>query len=605
MFQLDWANKEKWEEEEKIALKEQSMLDKGRVKNTFLLYWREHCLECAPPDCYNNCQLYVSRKDKKCANFLYGIYPNPDFSGLFNFGADIFFRRWSKLETKIYGQAVSLTEHLAFQGFDRKITDLVNFLSDLIEPISPRRKLNRVLVFFRDAFLNRAKIINKEKKLMPDEFTLEVFSPENDIYNLILEYSDKEIKLRHAFSIKPGPNFYSIPVERFNFSSYPIKGAISLYPEDNKEVRIIFTWLDFVKYKQSEKDRKEALKPAKKVKCVAWDLDNTLWEGILIEDGIDNLMPKKESVDLIKKLDEKGIVQTIASKNNYYQVWEMIKRIELQDFFLYPAIHWGPKSASIKQIAKELNINIDTFALIDDSSFERSEVKSYLPQVRVYSDKQIPQLLSFDEFDVPITETSKNRRKMYLAEAKRKRIKDSYGRDYESFLRSCQMEMRIFKPAEEAHILRCLELVQRSNQLNLSTKRYSAEEFDKLLSNEGILSVAFECKDKFGDYGIVGFASVDEAKQNPTVQDFVLSCRVAQKMVEHTFFEWLANRQKQKGKQVLLADLIRTDKNTPLFKVFKDMPFKTVKQGGENILLKLVLAESIETKNIIKLKVNL
>src|SRR3990167_1597589 len=205
-------------------------------------------------------------------------------------------------------------------------------------------------------------------------------------------------------------------------------------------------------------------------------------------------------------------------------------QIGLQDYFLF-AIHWGPKSESLKEIARRLNINLDTFVLIDDSPFERAEVQSALPQVRVYSVEQIPKLLSYSEFDVPITEMSKTRRASYLAEIKRDRVKESFSGDYESFLRSCQMQLRIFILEEEKHILRCLELIQRSNQLNLSARRYTEEQFRQLLSDKRVLNIALGCKDKFGDYGIVGFASVAEKDGIPVLQDLVLSCRVAQKRV--------------------------------------------------------------------------
>src|SRR5579871_4787111 len=111
MFQLDWAIKSAWNEEEKIKSPGQTALDRGSVRKTALLLWEEHCHECAIPTCYSTCSLYVGRADKKCARFVYGIYPNPNLTGQFSFGADIRFRRWAKLEAQLSGKSISVEGH--------------------------------------------------------------------------------------------------------------------------------------------------------------------------------------------------------------------------------------------------------------------------------------------------------------------------------------------------------------------------------------------------------------------------------------------------------------------------------------------------------------
>ena len=144
----------------------------------------------------------------------------------------------------------------------------------------------------------------------------------------------------------------------------------------------------FKEVKKIDNQLEETL-PAKKIKCVCWDLDNTLWNGVIGDDGTDGVIVNNKIIDLINEFDKKGILQTITSKNEYEIAWSKIKQLGLDKFFLYPAINWGPKSESIKQIAKELNIGIDTFALIDDSEWEREEVSSNCPQVRVYHPDKI------------------------------------------------------------------------------------------------------------------------------------------------------------------------------------------------------------------------
>ncbi len=263
--------------------------------------------------------------------------------------------------------------------------------------------------------------------------------------------------------------------------------------------------------------------------------------------------------------------RTIVSKNNFADAWPVVGRLGLQDYFLHPAINWQPKSSNLREVAAKLNLNLDAFALIDDSPFERAEVHETLPQVRVYRDDQVDSLLTYSEFDVPVSESTRLRRASYLTEIKREEEREVFGSDYEAFLRSCGMKLRLFVPREERHIARCLELIQRSNQLNLSNTRYTAEEFRALLSSPGFLCVAMDCQDRFGAYGIVGFASIDENAPNPALRDLVLSCRVAQKRVEHAFIEWLAGRERARGSRALVAEIVKTERNHPIVQVFADL----------------------------------
>ena len=153
MFQLDWAKRSLWRQQPEAQRTGKSVLQPESVDKTSVLLWEEHCHECAPPLCYQTCSLYVARADQKCARFVYGIYPNLDFSGEFGFGADIFLRRWGKLETALYGRSVSLRSHRLFQAFDRGITRLVNLTSDVLQPVKPKRRQNGALVLLRNAFM--------------------------------------------------------------------------------------------------------------------------------------------------------------------------------------------------------------------------------------------------------------------------------------------------------------------------------------------------------------------------------------------------------------------------------------------------------------------
>jgi FkbH-like protein len=350
-----------------------------------------------------------------------------------------------------------------------------------------------------------------------------------------------------------------------------LEGYIYLCPESaDEEKRLIFTWLDFVKYKPKQGQKKK-VPGNNKVKCVVWDLDNTFWKGIFIEQ--ENVEVKEEAIQLVKKLDERGILQSIASKNDFEPCWEKLKAIGMEKYFLAPAINWGPKSKNIAAIAEKLNIGLDTVAVIDDSSFERAEIKAALSQVRVYSDQEITHIADYDEFKVLVSEESKDRRNKYLKEIERIESKEQFAGSYEDFLISCKMEVEAFVPNTDEEIDRCFELIQRSNQLNLSTIRYSKEQFYALLADRQTLSVGLRCEDRFGQYGIIGFSSISLSQRIPLMENLVLSCRIAQKRVEHAFMKEITALLYHHGYSELWAQLVPTAKNGPLSKVFSELPF--------------------------------
>jgi FkbH-like protein len=609
MFEPEFADKRNWLRHSTPPHVWQSSLQRSNVRRVQLLYWREHCLECAPPDCYYSCQLYVARQDKRCARFEYGIYPNNSVEGLSSFGAEIKFRKWGKLGTHLHKGELSPSFHNALSWLDRAGARIVSLTYNVTKPLNlidilkiksrnPQRVVYKGYAYIRDKVLQALPSGAKEGDKC-NVFVMECFSFEKDTFNMILEYKESEIKSRHSLEIKEGQNYYEIAVSRFNGTSNPLRGFLSLYPENDKEIRVVFTWLDFVQMNKRVAADVSALLPAEKVKCVAWDLDNSLWNGILIEDRKEKIVVRDEALQLIHALDQRGIIQSVVSKNDHAEALATLAQLGLKDYFVYPVINWDPKSANLKRLATALNINIDSLALIDDSAFERAEVKSVLPQCRIYSEKEISKILGYPEFNVPITDESKMRRKSYLAEMEREQTFKESGGDYEGFLRSCKMEMRILVPHEEAQIERCLELIQRSNQLNLSTKRYSEKEFLELLGTENMLCVALQCKDRFGDYGIVGFASVNERASEPRLIDLVISCRVAQKMVERTLIEWLAERAKGKGCRVFNAELSKTKRNGPLRSVFESLPFSIVEEDERVVRMTLPLDKMSGRNDII------
>jgi FkbH-like protein len=320
---------------------------------------------------------------------------------------------------------------------------------------------------------------------------------------------------------------------------------------------------------------------------VIWDLDQTAWDGILAEQDADRILFRPEVLQAMKALDERGILQSIASKNDHDNAWHVLERLGLAPLFLHPQISWEPKSSSVRRIAGSLNIAVDGCVLIDDSPFERAEVVHELPGVRVFTDADVKNLLDRPEFDVPVTEESKRRRTFYMEETKRKQHAVEYGNRYEAFLKTCKIEAAIFRPNEREHVERCLELLHRSNQLNLSTHRYTREEFSLLLERPDAVCLCTSCHDRFGDYGIVGIASLCISRERVLLKDFALSCRVAQKKVENAWFKWLCAAVRPSGYDKILASYVRTPRNGVLRDALLEVGFVETTKNEAGSMLEL------------------
>jgi FkbH-like protein len=210
-----------------------------------------------------------------------------------------------------------------------------------------------------------------------------------------------------------------------------------------------------------------------------------------------------------------------------------------------------------------------------------------LPGIQVFADSEVHTLLQRPEFDVPITEESRQRRAFYRAESERKQEAVQYGTRYETFLKTCEMKATLFKPRDREHVERCLELLQRSNQLNLSTHRYTREELEQLLEQPDAICICTSCRDRFGDYGIVGFASIAISKDGPVLKDFVLSCRVALKKVENAWFQWLTGVARSSGYSKIRAPYGKTSRNGVLLKSMLEAGFVETKRNDAGALLEL------------------
>ena len=495
--------------------------------------WEEHCLECSAPACFGSCVHYLARSDDRCMRFANGILTFSEEKACCGQGAHVKFRKWANMMTIIFPAMLSEEAYRPLFAKEEKRGRKLKKIAESRMPRKIRWESIRAAEYLRRRSLRRMET----DQGAADAFVFHGYSYEKEDYRLIVEiYDDHTPLFKTSLPIKEGENLFVLNRAQLSDACFQAGNLVKVYPENDLEAELDILWCDFVKGKPPE-----AEKPAGTVKCVVWDLDNTLWDGTLIESDPDTLRLRPSVMDTIRALDDRGILQSVASKNEYDQAWPVLERLGIADYFLYPQIHWNAKSASIRQIAKDLNIGIDTFALIDDSAFEREQVKSALPQVRTYED--VTGLCDRPEFSVPVTEESRNRRRMYQAEAARQTALAEGNVDTVSFLKKCHLRIRIFCPETEEELLRCYELTIRTNQLNMSGEKYTKEEFAEVLARKGHKNFAFSCEDDFGAYGIVGFGQYYVEGDRLIFTEFAMSCRAAGKYVESALFTALLKRE--------------------------------------------------------------
>ncbi|WP_028517505.1 HAD-IIIC family phosphatase [Ruminococcus flavefaciens] len=312
---------------------------------------------------------------------------------------------------------------------------------------------------------------------------------------------------------------------------------------------------------------------SRKIKCVVWDLDNTLWDGILSEDGAVSL--KQNVVGIIKELDRRGILQSICSKNDYTLAMNKLREFGLDDMFIYPQISWEPKSKGIKEIRDDINIAMDSIAFIDDDEFERKEVNFSVPEVLCVDAADIDGILENDAF-IPkyITNDSKNRRLLYQTDIKRNKAKDEFKGTEVDFLKMLDMKFIIDKVHED-DLARAEELTVRTHQLNSTGITFSYDELKKLSEDPGYVLLIAELKDVFGDYGKIGLSLIEKGKDRWTIKMLLMSCRVMSRGVGAILINYISKMAK-KNNVDLYAEFIHTDVNRSMYVTYKFNGFKKV-----------------------------
>lgn len=260
------------------------------------------------------------------------------------------------------------------------------------------------------------------------------------------------------------------------------------------------------------------------IKCLIWDLDETLWKGTLSENREVTLQPGIQEV--LEALDKRGILQSIASRNDYNQAMNKLAQLGIDHYFLYPQMQWGTKVESIRHIVRELNIGMDAVAFIDDNPFELYEVNTYLPEVCLFRGDEYLQLLDYPEFQVQkITTEAVRRREMMHARDNRLAAEQQFAGSREEFLLSCSMELTVRLACSE-DLDRVSELVARTNQMNNFLERVSDAVIRSYIESQEKRIYVAELQDRFGNHGIVSVAMIDFAETCAEIRLFCISCRI-------------------------------------------------------------------------------
>lgn len=298
--------------------------------------------------------------------------------------------------------------------------------------------------------------------------------------------------------------------------------------------------------------------PVETIKCVVWDLDQTLWRGVLIEDGEVTLSDEIRTV--LAELDGRGILQSVASRNDHDHAWEWLEKLGVAEYFIHPRIGWGAKSASVAQIADQLGFAHRTIAFVDDQPAERAEVAHHLPDVRCYPAEEAVALTTKAEF-IPATVTadSRRRRSMYQAGMRRDAERAAFVGPDESFLRTLDLRMQI-RRAEAPDIARLSELTTRTSQMNATGVHYSDDTLRGLLDDPDHELLVITLDDRFGPHGAVGVMLLARQPGFWHLKLLATSCRVVQFGAGAVLLRWLIDAAR--GADVhLWADFRRTDRN--------------------------------------------
>ena len=326
-------------------------------------------------------------------------------------------------------------------------------------------------------------------------------------------------------------------------------------------------------------------------KCLVLDLDNTLWKGIIGEDGMEGIKLGKDEIGniyfnfqkTIKEIKAKGVLLTICSKNNISDVKEVFENHKYSvlkwDDFIIKKINWRTKDKNIKEIAQELNIGEDSLVFIDDNAFERELVRANTEVIVPDFPQNIEDLPDFiaeidEKYFSKFNVTNEDRLKteQYFDNLKRDEIKKKITM-IDEYVKTLNIKLTI-EPYKEENLDRIAQMTQKTNQFNFTTKRYSEKDIHEISKNKNYIIFTGRLVDKFGDYGIVNLIIIKIDKSTAFIDTFLMSCRAIGMYIEHYYLYNIFNILKQKSINEIVSYYLPTRKNALIENKYDELGFE-------------------------------
>ncbi|QFG53745.1 HAD-IIIC family phosphatase [Chryseobacterium sp.] len=354
-------------------------------------------------------------------------------------------------------------------------------------------------------------------------------------------------------------------------------------------------------------------------KALIFDCDNTLWKGILGEDGFDKIQMSAysspgvifhEIQSLAVALSRKGVLIGLCSKNNPGDVDQVVKEhpdmLIREEIITIKKVNWTDKAMNLRQIASDLNIGLDSIVFVDDSSFETNLIKEQIPEITVL---QVPQkIYEYPDmlrsnlglfFNNNVTQEDLLKAKIYKEQSEREDSKKSFSK-IEDYLTSLNLSVKIFKDNSEL-IPRMSQLTQKTNQFNLTTKRYTDTDIQGFVSSSDYAVYAWSVSDKFGDNGLTGLCILDLTREQKYIDTFLMSCRIIGRNIEYKVMDHIISDLRNANYGSISATYIATPKNMQVAEFYENCSFH--KENVTDGVFKLTLDNYRESNiNYIKIE---
>jgi FkbH-like protein len=357
----------------------------------------------------------------------------------------------------------------------------------------------------------------------------------------------------------------------------------------------------------------------KTAKVLVADLDNTLWGGIIGEEGMNGIKlgpeyPGAAYQNLQRAmldLTRRGILLALCSKNNLEDAMEALEShpgmiLRPKDFSAV-RISWNDKAQSLREIASELNVGTDALAFLDDNPVEREQIRNALPEVTIIDLPEDPLAYAATIRDCPVFERltlsseDQQRTSLYAAQHERSHAEQTF-QSKEDFFRYLDQEADV-APVSPATLARVAQLTQKTNQFNLTTRRYTEQQITEIAARPGWQVLSIKVRDRFGDHGLVGVAITRDEADACEIETFLLSCRVIGRAVETVLLSRLARSAAARGRQQLLGRFIPTKKNSPARDFYSRHGFQLLEENHAGSVWSLSLpGHTIATPDWIRLK---